>query len=142
MASQITTTVIGSLPRPAWLVQDDNIRLWRLGGEALRQGKDDAARLAIRDQEIAGIDVITDGEQRRMHYISRFVSSLSGIDTQRSNYADVEEGTVNRASPIVTGEVRRKQGVGVHLDALEDAALSDMAWGSARCRRPRRPSRP
>ena len=115
MASQITTTVIGSLPRPAWLVQDDNIRLWRLGGEALRQGKDDAARLAIRDQEIAGIDVITDGEQRRMHYISRFVSSLSGIDTQRSNYADVEEGTVNRASPIVTGEVRRK-----HAHALED----------------------
>ena len=115
MASHITTTVIGSLPRPAWLVQDDNIRLWRLGGEALRQGKDDAARLAIRDQEIAGIDVITDGEQRRMHYISRFVSSLSGIDAQRSNYADVEEGTVNRASPIVTGEMNRK-----HAYALED----------------------
>jgi len=59
--------------------------------------------------------VITDGEQRRMHYISRFVSSLSGIDAKRSNYADVEEGTVNRASPVVTGEVSRK-----HAYALED----------------------
>lgn len=115
MASDITTTVVGSMPRPAWLVRDDNIRLWRLSGEALREGKNDAARLAIRDQEIAGIDVITDGEQRRMHYISRFVSSLSGIDARQSNYADVEEGTVNRASPIVTGEVKRK-----HAYAIED----------------------
>ena len=114
-ASPVTTTVIGSLPRPAWLVRDDNIRLWRLAGEALRQGKDDAARLAIRDQETAGIDVITDGEQRRMHYVSRFISSLSGIDAKRSNYADVEEGTVNRASPVVTGDVSRK-----HAHALED----------------------
>ena len=114
-ASPVTTTVIGSLPRPAWLVRDDDIRLWRLTGEALRQGKDDAARLAIRDQETAGVDVITDGEQRRMHYISRFVSSLSGIDAKRSNYADVEEGTVNRASPVVTGDVSRK-----HAHALED----------------------
>lgn len=115
MASDITTTVIGSLPRPKWLVQDDNIRLWRLSGEALQEGKDDAARLAIRDQEDSGIDVITDGEQRRMHYISRFISSLSGIDAQQSNYADVEEGTVNRAPPIVAGEVSRK-----HAYAIED----------------------
>ncbi len=115
MASDITTTVIGSLPRPKWLVQDDNIRLWRLSGEALQEGKDDAARLAIRDQEDAGIDVITDGEQRRMHYISRFISSLSGIDAQQSNYADVEEGTVNRAAPVVIGEVKRE-----HAYAIED----------------------
>ena len=100
MASHIMTTVIGSLPRPAWLVQDDNIRLWRLGGEALRQGKDDAARLAIRDQEVAGIDVITDGEQRRMHYISRFISSLSdrpeAIELCRRGGGDREQGLSHR----------------------------------------------
>lgn len=115
MSARITTTVIGSMPKPKWLVQDDNIRLWRLGGDALQEGKDAAARISIRDQEVAGIDVITDGEQRRMHYISRFISSLGGIDAKQSNMADVDESTVDRASPLVIGNITRK-----HAHAVED----------------------
>ena len=111
----ITTTVIGSMPKPKWLVQDDNIRLWRVSGEVLREGKDDAARISIQDQEAAGIDVITDGEQRRMHYISRFISTLAGIDPKQSNMADVGENTVNKTSPVVIGKIRRE-----HPHALED----------------------
>ena len=111
----MTTTVIGSMPKPKWLVQDDNIRLWRVGGRALEEGKDDAARISIRDQEIAGIDIITDGEQRRMHYISRFISTLSGIDSKQSNMADVGKDTVDKASPIVVGDVSRR-----YAHAIED----------------------
>ena len=111
----ITTTVIGSMPKPRWLVRDDNIRLWRLGGEALRQGMDDAARLSIRDQEVAGVDVITDGEQRRMHYVSRFISSLSGVDFRNSNLADVAENTADKVPPVVVGDIGRK-----HAFAVED----------------------
>ncbi len=111
----MTTTVIGSMPKPKWLVQDDNIRLWRVAGEALREGKDDAARISILDQENIGIDVITDGEQRRMHYISRFIASLDGIDAKQSNMADVGENTIDKASPIVVGNISRK-----HPHALED----------------------
>ena len=58
----ITTTVIGIMPKPRWLIRYDNIRLWSLGGETLRQGMDDAAHLSIRDQEVSGVELITDGE--------------------------------------------------------------------------------
>ena len=105
----IPTTVIGSMPKPRWLVPEENIRTWRLGGELLRVAQDDATRLSIRDQEQAGIDVITDGEQRRMYYMSRLISSLSGVDFAGSNLADVSEGTVGDATPRVVGPIGRAQ---------------------------------
>ena len=105
----IPTTVIGSMPKPRWLVPEENIRTWRLGGEVLRQAQDDATRLSIRDQEEAGIDVITDGEQRRMYYMSRLISSLSGVDFAGSNLANVSEGTVDDAAPRVVGPIGRAQ---------------------------------
>ncbi len=106
----IPTTVIGSMPKPHWLVPEENIRMWRLSGELLARGQDDATLLSIRDQEKAGIEVITDGEQRRMYYMSRLVSQLSGIDAQGSNIANVSEDTVDDAQPRVVGPIERAEG--------------------------------
>ncbi|HTE86797.1 MAG TPA: methionine synthase [Dehalococcoidia bacterium] len=78
----LETTIVGSLPKPAWLAEPNVLFApWRLEGEALREGQGDAVRLAIQDQEEAGIDIVSDGEQRRRHYIWGFLSGLSGIDT-------------------------------------------------------------
>jgi 5-methyltetrahydropteroyltriglutamate--homocysteine methyltransferase len=79
----IRTTITGSLPKPVWLAERQQLFApWRLDGEALRESQDDAVRLAIRDQEDAGIDIVTDGEQRRRHYIWGFLEGLTGIDTE------------------------------------------------------------
>ncbi|HEY4139550.1 MAG TPA: methionine synthase, partial [Casimicrobiaceae bacterium] len=66
MPSLLQTTIAGSLPKPAWLAEPNALWApWKLEGEALAQGKRDAVRLALFDQEHAGIDILTDGEQTR-----------------------------------------------------------------------------
>jgi 5-methyltetrahydropteroyltriglutamate--homocysteine methyltransferase len=79
----LKTTITGSLPRPAWLAEPGRhqYRAWSIPPEFVAEAHDDAVRLAIADQEEAGLDVITDGEQRRRHYIWGFVEGLTGIDT-------------------------------------------------------------
>ncbi len=88
---RISTTVIGSYPQPAWLVDHALLRakvvprtrapdIWRVPEPWLVEAQNDATLLAIRDQERAGIDVITDGEMRRESYSNRFATSLEGID--------------------------------------------------------------
>ena len=78
----LPTTIIGSLPKPVWLAGDwysiggD----WRLSGAALREAQDDATRLAVVEQEQAGIDIVCDGEQRRPSHHSYFLAQLDGID--------------------------------------------------------------
>jgi 5-methyltetrahydropteroyltriglutamate--homocysteine methyltransferase len=67
----LQTTIAGSLPKPAWLAQPKQLWApWLLDGDSLIEGKRDATRLAIRDQERAGIDIITDGEQSRRHFVT------------------------------------------------------------------------
>src|SRR6266481_4512466 len=81
----LRTMIVGSLPRPVWLADPQQQRVYtshRLEGEALREAQDDAVLLALRDQELAGLDIVTDGEQRRRHYIWGFVEGLTGIDTR------------------------------------------------------------
>jgi 5-methyltetrahydropteroyltriglutamate--homocysteine methyltransferase len=82
----LRTMIVGSLPRPAWLAQPAEQKVYssyRLEGEALREAQDDAVLLALRDQEEAGLDIVTDGEQRRRHYIWGFCEGLEGIDFSR-----------------------------------------------------------
>src|SRR5438094_5305432 len=80
----LKTTITGSLPKPTWLAPPGAhlIREWEIPSDHLAEAQDDAVRLAIADQEHAGIDIVTDGEQRRRHYIWGFVEGLTGIDTQ------------------------------------------------------------
>jgi 5-methyltetrahydropteroyltriglutamate--homocysteine methyltransferase len=79
---RVRATIVGSLPKPAWLAKPGELfPPWRLNGEILEEGKEDAVRLWLAAQEKAGIDVVTDGEQRRRHYIWGFFEGLEGIDT-------------------------------------------------------------
>jgi 5-methyltetrahydropteroyltriglutamate--homocysteine methyltransferase len=76
----LQTMIVGSLPRPTWLAEPIMYAQWRLQGDLLAEGQDDAVRLAIGDQQHAGLKIITDGEQRRRHYIWGFCEGLDGID--------------------------------------------------------------
>ncbi|WP_158932084.1 methionine synthase [Acidisphaera sp. S103] len=80
--NHVRATIVGSLPKPSWLCgPGEMFANWRLSGSALNEGKEDAVRVWVADQEKAGLDVVTDGEQRRRHYIWGFYEGLEGIDT-------------------------------------------------------------
>jgi 5-methyltetrahydropteroyltriglutamate--homocysteine methyltransferase len=119
----LPTSLVGSLPQPDWLIDralltgntPPRVRmrdLWRVAPEYLEQAQDDATVLAIRDQELAGLDIITDGEMRRESYSNRFATALEGVDLDNP-------GTVTSRSgkqvlvPRVVGKIRRKHAVEV-----------------------------
>jgi 5-methyltetrahydropteroyltriglutamate--homocysteine methyltransferase len=80
--NQVRATIVGSLPKPSWLCgPGEMFANWRLPGETLAEGQEDAVRIWIAEQEKSGLDVVTDGEQRRRHYIWGFYEGLDGIDT-------------------------------------------------------------
>ena len=108
------TSIVGSLPKPAWLAEPNRLRApWRLAGQELRDAQDDAVRLAILDQEEAGLDVVTDGEQRRQHYITAFLAGLTGIDLERTAKKRTRGGRYTDAMdvPRIVGDVTRRESV-------------------------------
>src|SRR6476619_209284 len=79
---RVRATIVGSLPKPGWLAKPGELfPPWRLEGAILEEGKEDAVRVWVAAQEQAGLDTVTDGEQRRRHYIWGFFQGLDGIDT-------------------------------------------------------------
>ena len=117
----LETTVVGSYPQPEWLIDraalgsrlPPRIRapeLWRVAPELLAQAQDDAAVLAIRDMERAGVDIITDGEVRRESYSNAFATALEGLDARNPGTALDRTGHPNPV-PRVTGRVRRTRPV-------------------------------
>jgi 5-methyltetrahydropteroyltriglutamate--homocysteine methyltransferase len=113
----LQTTIAGSLPKPAWLAEPKKLwARWLLEGAQLEEGKRDAMRLALADQESAGIDIVTDGEQTRRHFVTTFIESLQGVDFEhkrtvriRNRYdADVPVvvGKVSRTRPVYVEDVR------------------------------------
>ena len=77
----IPTTIAGSLPKPAWLAEPNRLWApWKVGDDALVEAKHDAVRLAVAEQEHAGIDIVTDGEQTRRHFVTTFLEGLEGVD--------------------------------------------------------------
>ena len=122
-AKMILTSVVGSYPQPEWLVDRERLLqrlpprvrardLWRIPGEFLNQAQDDATILAIRDQERAGVDIITDGENRRESYSNRMANALSGIDRRRFGEVRGRTGRTTQV-PLVTGPIRRTKPVEV-----------------------------
>lgn len=116
----LTTTITGSLPKPVWLAESGVLFApWRVPAERLPEAHDDAVRLALADQEEAGIDIVTDGEQRRRHYIWGFLAGLTGFDLDRlgrrqsrgGRYAPETDaarlvGEVSRSHPVLVDAVR------------------------------------
>jgi 5-methyltetrahydropteroyltriglutamate--homocysteine methyltransferase len=125
MSRILKTTLAGSLPKPAWLAEPLALWApWKLEGDALAQGKQDAVRLALFDQEHAGIDIVTDGEQTRRHFVTTFIEGLDGVDFAnkktvriRNRYdADVPMvvGPVSRRHPIYVDDARFLRGETQH----------------------------
>jgi len=109
--AMLQTMICGSLPRPAWLTSPGEMYVqWRLESDTLAEGQDDAVRVALADQEAAGLDIVTDGEQRRRHYIWGFVESLDGIDfTQLASIPTRGGRYGNRVNAArVVGPLRRR----------------------------------
>jgi len=117
------TSVTGSYAQPDWLIDRETLTagsppraqrrdLWRVGEQWLSQAHDDATILAIRDQERAGIDIITDGEMRRESYSNHFATALEGPDPNQTGTAISRKGTPN-AVPLIVKPIRRKHAVGV-----------------------------
>src|SRR4030081_2311744 len=112
------TTIAGSLPKPAWLAAPRTLWApWRLEGAALAEGKRDAVRLALRDQEEAGIDIVSDGEQTRRHFLTTFIEALEGVDFQHKRTVRIRN-RYDADVPVVTGPVARR-----HAVFADDAAF-------------------
>jgi 5-methyltetrahydropteroyltriglutamate--homocysteine methyltransferase len=120
----LPTTLVGSYPQPDWLIDRRRLteivpprararELWRVEAPWLEQAQDDATLLAIRDQERAGIDIVTDGEMRRESYSNRFATALEGMDSEQP--AQVPSRTPGRWQivPRVVGPIRRREPVQV-----------------------------
>jgi 5-methyltetrahydropteroyltriglutamate--homocysteine methyltransferase len=117
----LETSIVGSLPKMSWLAQPRALRApWRLSGDELREAQDDAMRLALLEQEDAGLDVVTDGEVRRRHYIWGFLDGLTGIDTvnlgrkqtRGGRYSELTEvarivSAVERRAPVLLDDCRK-----------------------------------
>jgi 5-methyltetrahydropteroyltriglutamate--homocysteine methyltransferase len=119
----LPTTIVGSYPQPEWLIDRARLagrfpprvrarELWRIAPELLQEAQDDATILAIKAQEDAGIDIITDGEMRRESYSNRFATALDGVDIDNPGSALDRSGHPNPV-PRVTGKIRRRHAVEV-----------------------------
>ncbi len=103
------TTVAGSLPKPVWLAEPEKLwPAWRLEGDALAAGKIDATILAVKRQEDAGIDIVSDGEQARIHFVHGFLANLDGVDLTRRQTIGIRADRYKAEVPTVTGPIRRK----------------------------------
>ena len=118
----LPTSVVGSYTQPDWLMDREGLAsgspprsrrgdLWRVDTPWLSQAQNDATMLAIRDQERAGIDIITDGEMRRESYSNHFATALDGLHPDKTGTAISRKGTPN-AVPLVIGPIRRATPVG------------------------------
>ncbi len=117
------TTLVGSYPQPEWLIDRKKLagrfpprvrarELWRIPEPYLKQAQDDATLLAIRAQEQAGLDIVTDGETRRESYSNRFATALEGVDIDNPGSALDRSGHANPV-PRIVGRIRRKRPVEV-----------------------------
>ena len=117
------TTIVGSYPQPDWLIDRQKLagrfpprvrakELWRVADPYLQQAQDDATVLAIRAQEDAGLDIVSDGEIRRESYSNRFATALEGVDLDNPGTALDRSGHPNPV-PRIIGKIRRKHAVEV-----------------------------
>src|SRR5688572_9698671 len=117
------TTLVGSYPQPDWLIDRKKLagrvpprvrarELWRIEESLLEEAQDDATVLAIRAQEEAGLDIVTDGETRRESYSNRFATALEGVDIDNPGSALDRSGHPNPV-PRIVGRIKRRHAVEV-----------------------------
>jgi len=108
----LMATSVGSLPRPAWLAATERSRVtFRLEGEALAEAQDDATRIALAEQEAIGLDILTDGEQRRESFVYHAARTWDGIDLAHQREKETYRNRVSpRLVPRITGKIERREG--------------------------------
>lgn len=107
MNTLLPTSTAGSLPKPSWLAQPETLwSPWKLQGDELAEGKLDALRISLADQLHSGIDIVSDGEQTRQHFVTTFIEHLSGVDFEKRQIVKIRD-RYDASVPSVVGEVAR-----------------------------------
>lgn len=116
MKKLLPTSTAGSLPKPSWLAEPETLwSEWKLEGETLIEGKQDALSLSLHEQQVAGIDIVSDGEQSRQHFVTTFIEHLDGVDFVKRETVKIRN-RYEASVPTVTREVSRQK-----LVFVEDA---------------------
>ncbi len=111
MTKLLPTSTAGSLPKPSWLAQPEKLwSPWKLEAEELIEGKQDALRVSLAEQQLAGIDIVSDGEQTRQHFVTTFIEHLSGVDFQKRETVKIRD-RYDASVPTVVGAVSREKPV-------------------------------
>ncbi|WP_307450813.1 MULTISPECIES: methionine synthase [Microbacterium] len=118
MTTLLPTSTVGSLPKPSWLAKPEVLwSPWELEGDVLVEGKRDALRAVVQEQELRGLDIISDGEQTRQHFVTTFIEHLDGVDFEHRETVRIRD-RYDASVPTVVGEVSRRAPVFV-----DDAAF-------------------
>lgn len=111
MIKLLPTATAGSLPKPSWLAEPEKLwSAWRLSGDELNAGKEDALRLTLFEQDQAGIDIVSDGEQTRQHFVTTFIENLEGVDFENRQTVRIRD-RYDASVPSVVGAVARRKPV-------------------------------
>ena len=112
----LPTSTAGSLPKPSWLAEPEKLwSAWKMHGDELQQAKQDALLIALHEQQHAGIDIVSDGEQTRQHFVTTFIEHLDGVDFNRRETVTIRN-RYEASVPSVVGAVSRP-----HSIFVEDA---------------------
>jgi len=111
MNKLLPTSIVGSLPKPTWLTPPEKLwSPWKLDGDQLLEGMQDALCVSLHEQQLAGIDIISDGEQTRQHFVTTFIEHLSGVDFKNRKTVKIRN-RYDASVPIVVDKVARKKPV-------------------------------
>lgn len=129
MNKLLPTTSAGSLPKPSWLAQPETLwSPWKLEGEELTEAKRDALRLALADQRAEGIDIVSDGEQTRQHFVTTFIENLNGVDFENRKVVRIRD-RYDASVPVVVDDVSRKGPVFVaDAEVLRASTDAPIKW--------------
>ncbi|MGJ5723106.1 methionine synthase [Brevibacterium sp. H602] len=107
----LPTSIVGSLPKPSWLAQPETLwSPWNLQGDALLEGRRDALRISTHEQNNRGIDIVSDGEQTRQHFVTTFIEHLSGVDFEKRKTVRIRD-RYDASVPTVVSAVSREEPV-------------------------------
>lgn len=107
----LPTSTAGSLPKPSWLAEPEKLwSPWKLEGDELVDGKRDALKISLHEQQRAGIDIVSDGEQTRQHFVTTFIEHLDGVDFEKRETVRIRD-RYDASVPSVVGAVSRQKPV-------------------------------